>query len=163
MDRREALLGGGIGLSIAVSGCLGSILQNNKRYSDYDREDLLLGPEAFPSGWKKFPEMNEDYIIYGTQEEDIFVGLDAGIHEDRSATKETFNDIKSRYPEAEEYELADECFWVEPNDEYALVMFRHSNAGGAVLGIRQSGFEAVPDRARAIEYANDMFEHWADL
>lgn len=150
-------------LAASASGCLGSITGGADRYAGYTRVDLIPGIDVFPDDWREYPGMNDDYDVYGNADETIFVGFDARVFDGDEDVDEEWETLQQKYRDPQEYDLAGEAFWAEYQDEVAVVFFRHSNAFGSTFAVRQSGLEAVPDRGRALDYAEVQFEHWRDL
>lgn len=148
----------------ATAGCLGSPTgASGPRYRGYDRADLIPGADAFPDGWTERPGLNEKYVVYGGPEDRIFVGMDADVMPDVDAATAAFGETRSRMRRPEEHDLAAAAFWDEVDGEYALTVFRHSNALGQTFALREREGEVVPDRERSHRYAEAMYRHWQGL
>lgn len=165
MNRRVVLAGVGSVTLAGTAGCLGGLASgaDDRRYEGYDRADLIPGRDAFPDGWEERPDLNEHFVVYGGPDGRVFVGLDAAVMPDADAARAAYDETRSRMPRPEDHDLADEAFWDELEGEYALTVFRHSNAIGQAFGLRQSKDGVVPDRDRSHRYADVMFGHWQDL
>lgn len=146
-----------------AAGCLGGATGDDTRYGGYERADLIPGVDVFPDGWEERPDLNENFVVYGSGDGTAFVGLDAEVMPDADAAAATFSETKSGMRRPEDHELADEAFWDEIDGEYALTVFRHSNALGQAFALRGAGEDVEPDRERSHRYAGEMYEHWQGL
>ena len=163
VDRRTVLAGiGGVAV-LGTAGCLGSVTGSGPRYSGYERKDLIPGAETFPDGWEERPDLNENFVVFGGPGDRVFVGLDADVLPDVDAAVAAFTETKSRMRRPEPHPLADQAFWDEVEGEYALTVFRHSNALGQAFALRESDSGVVPDRTRSQDYAERMYHHWQGL
>ena len=161
--RRSVLGGAGLLAAVATAGCLGSLRTDGKRYAGHDRADLLIGLDAFPDGWEERPDLNEEYRVFGDAAGDVFVGLDAAVLPAAAAAETAFEEAEAGMADPESYALADEAFRAAVDDEYAITVFRHSNAVGQAFGLRRSGESVLPDGDRSLRYAEAMFTHWMGL
>lgn len=157
MKRRNFIASAAI---VATAGCSELSSLTGPKYEDVSEQEMYLDESDFPDDWQEFPELNEELVIYGTDEEGIYVGQDVALFESTEAAKTEFNRQRQSHADENDYTLGDEAFWVLTEDKFAMFFLRDSNALGQVLGIKQSGFEVVPDRQRAIRYAEDLHEHW---
>lgn len=131
-------------------------------YDESDKEDMLLGVEAFPDGWKEV-DLEENWdAAFSNESETIAVLLSIEV-------LPTVEDAKGSYDSAEEsfqtndYTLGDEAFWTDRPDN-SRTIFRHSNAIGQAVGTRElSNGEVVPDSLRAQDAASKMFERWQSI
>lgn len=162
-DRRTVLAGIGSVAIVATAGCLDSSAAAEPRYGGHEREELIPGADAFPEGWTARPELNESYEVFGGPDDRAFVGLDAEVLPEPDAASAAFSETRSRMRRPEDHALADEAFWDEVDGEYALTVFRHSNAIGQTFALRDTGEAVVPDRERSHEYAETMYQHWRQL
>ena len=163
-SRRKILAGLGTVAVAATAGCLGSLSgAAGPRYRDYERAELIPGADAFPEGWAERPELNENYVVFGGPEDRAFVGLDAEVFPDVDAATAAFSETRSGMRRPEDHALADEAFWDEVDGEYALTVFRHSNALGQTFALKETKQEVLPDRTRSHRYAEAMYRHWQGL
>lgn len=162
VTRRDVLRAGAAATVAAVAGC--TALGGGPSYppDEYDREMLLPDASVFPDGWTHEPDMNDDYKIFAAPDEDMFVGFDARVFEDVSAAEDSFENVRSKFRDPAEYDLADAAFWDEYQGEMATVVVRDSNVVGQTIAVRQSGVEVKPDRQRAINYAEELVAWWRD-
>ena len=163
VDRRTVLGGAGLLALATTAGCVGSLGTDGRRYAGHDRADLLLGVEAFPDGWEERPDLNDSYDVFGDAAGDVFVGLDAAVLADAGAAESTFEEARAGMSGSESHALADEAFLAAVDGEYAITVFRHSNAVGQSFGLRRSGKSILPDRERSKRYAEAMYSHWLGL
>lgn len=164
MKRRTLITAFGTTITTVTAGCsgLGSI-GSKPQYADYDRSDLIPGLEVLPDDWQKSDVEDEDFDFYENEDGSTAVGFDAEAHGDIDEAKEAFSKFKSKYTNNNDYDLADEAFWTEYQDQTAVVAWRHSDALGAVAGITQQGASYVPDRGMALDTAEKSFEFWKEL
>lgn len=147
----------------STAGCSSIESLTGPKYEDVNEQDMYLDESDFPDNWKKFPEINEEYTIYGTEVDRIYVGQDIAIYDSEKDAQNSFKKMEQSFQDLNYYELASDAFWVLTEDDFAIFIFRDSNALGQVVAIKQSGLEAQPDRQRAINYAEMMHEHWQTL
>lgn len=152
---------GSIGLT-GCSGILGGLSGPN--YETDQKEEMLLSIDSFPDGWVRNDEINDNFDAgYTSEDESIVVLMSVEVSEEVSGAEDRFKTAKSGMSEPNDYELADEAFWATRNEEVASTLFRHSNAVGQSLGLRESGIDVVPDQSRSQDYARKMFSHWQDM
>lgn len=164
MNRRTALTGCGT-IIASLSGCVGSDGGNGEEsgpeYEEGDRDGMVLTIDAFPDGWTRDDDFNENFdASYLSEDESVVVLARVEIEDSVDAAKESFESSESGTRDPQDYDIGDEAFWDTRNDEYAATVFRHSNAVGQVAALRESGTEVVPDQSRSQEYAQKMFEQW---
>lgn len=134
-------------------------------YTQQEFDSLILGLDAFPDGWQIKGEGQ-----YGRTYENgggtTFVIIKARILEGIQTAKNEFP-VNSRYytmEDTNEYNLADEAYWVIDNNGIAQVRFRHSNAIGNTSGYELTdGNNLRPKEDLAQQYADRMFEKWNDI
>lgn len=148
---------------VATTGCLGGSSGGDPLYGGYEREDLIPGVDAFPDGWEERHDLNEDYVVYGGPDGRVFVGLDAEVLPDVDAASAAFSETRDGMRRPEVHSLGDEAFWDEVDGDYALTVFRHSNALGQTFALRDTGEEVEPDRSRSQRFAEEMYQHWQRL
>lgn len=163
MNRRRLLAGIGFLAITSATGCLGSGTGADPRYRGYERADLIPGVEVFPDGWEERPELNENFVVFAGPEDRFFVGLDADVLPDVDAASAAFSETRSGMRRPEDHALAEEAFWDEIDGEYALTVFRHSNALGQAFALKHSEEGVEPDRERSHRYAEKMYGHWQGL
>lgn len=164
MHRRE-YLGVGVLVSVLLAGCQRAVLRDSEpepRYEEPDEEAMVLTLEAFPDGWNRRSPESDDWDAKFTPEDEnreVLVSVD--VFETIDDAEAAFEAVQHRY-RPREYDLADEAFWGELAD-YAVTVLRHSNAVGTTAAGRRSGLRLVPDRIRAIDYAEALYERWQRL
>lgn len=157
-------MGLGTVVAAATAGCLARLSgAASPRYRGHERSELIPGADAFPEGWEERPELNENYVFFAGPDERAFVGLDAEVFPDVDSATAAFSETRSGMRRPEDHALADEAFWDEVDGEYALTVFRHSNALGQTFALKDTGKEVVPDRTRSQRYAEAMYRHWQGL
>lgn len=83
------------------------------------------------------------------------------IYENIETAENELEKSRARASNDEDYPIADDGF-IADDGESAHVIFRHRNAKGRTLALRESGGGVAPDRNRASEYADLLFEHWEE-
>lgn len=161
VKRRTVIAATGTAITATIAGCSG--MGKSPQYADYDRSDLIPGLEVLPEGWQKADVEDENFDFYENEDGSTAVGFDAEAHGEIGKAEDDFKKFKSKYTDNNDYDLADEAFWTEYQDQVAVVAWRHSDAMGAVAGITQQGASYVPDRATALDVAEKTFEYWKEL
>lgn len=165
MQRREYIALGGASIATSIAGC--SEVQSLAGGNEYEQgeEDSLLFDEP-QSDWPD--DMNADHDFndnfdrcFINDDETIFVFMSAEIYEDVSTAENAMERSRATASDPNDYPLADEAF-VFDDGETASFLFRHSNAQGNTMAGRVSGRELKPDRTRATDYGDYLFEHWQE-
>ena len=165
MQRRTLITVGGAALAPALAGCTDMGLPGsgeNETYSQDDEESLLFdeAKSEWPDDLERDDSINENFDrAFVNGDDTIVILMNAEIAEDTSTAEESMEKSRANYANDEDYPLADDGF-VADDDQAAVCIFRHRNAKGQTLTIQSSGGGTRPDRTRATEYADRLFEHW---
>jgi len=161
MNRRQFLAAATGATMTALAGCSG--LTGGPKYDPDNREALLPDAPAEDGpddDLESRPEDNENFArVWVTSDEDVVVMYDVKIHETVEAAKEGFQSSKATQSSPNDYPLAAEAI-IASGDQVARCYFRDSNAVGTVLAGRFSGLQLVPDRERAVAYAEEIYAEW---
>jgi len=131
------------------------------QYDQGSKEELLLSVGAFPDGWVRNDELNENFdAVFTSEDESIVVLLTVEIFDDIDGAENRMETARAGVSEPNEYPIADEAFWATRNDEIACTLFRHSNGVGQACAVRESGTDVVPDQSRSQQYAQTMYDQW---
>lgn len=133
-------------------------------YSQDEKESLLFeeAQEDWPDDLERNDEINENFDRgFVNQDETVVVLMHVDIYEDIETAKNEIEKSRASASNDEDYPIADDGF-IADDGKAAQVIYRHLNAKGQTLALRQSGGEIVPDRNRASEYADLLFEHWEE-
>lgn len=162
MKRRQYLTMSALAAT-GLSGCTSSF-NDGPQYDEDSKDEMLLSVEAFPDGWHRDDDINDNFdAVFANEDDSIVVMLSIQLSEDIETAKENFESSKSSYRDPQEIDIGDEAFWDTRNEEMASTIFRHSNALGQTVAARQSGMEINPDQQRSQNYAGEMYDHWQDL
>jgi hypothetical protein len=148
---------------VALAGCSSLGILDSPEYEVGNKESLL--PDEVGEDWpdqdlEANHDANENFErVWTTPDEELVVFMGARIYESVEAAEEEFESAEATASDPGEYPLADEAF-ISDNGEFATCFFRHSNAAGQVVSARQSGLEIQPDRQRATNYAERLYESW---
>lgn len=136
-------------------------LENIAQYTASDKPQMLLTVRDFPSDWHKMPDdYNPNFDVeFANEDESILVLVDIDIAESVESAKEIYDRSRAGTRDPQEYDIGDEAFWAEQQD-LARTIFRHSNAVGEAVALRESGTRVVPDPQRSQDYARKMFQKW---
>ncbi|MDL0140305.1 hypothetical protein PNP85_12410 [Halobacterium salinarum] len=164
-DRRRFLATTAAVGSIGLAGCLGVISgSSSPKYESDQKEEMLLSVDAFPSGWKRNDELNENFDgVFMSEDESLVVLLSIEVYEEVGQAKESHETSESGFSDTNEIDIGNEAFWTTRNDEIAYTIFRHSNALGQAAAIQESGVSLQPDQSRSQKYAREMYSHWEEL
>lgn len=161
MHRRTYLALGGA----ALAGCSDAIPGTGGEEYDHDDEPSLLfdGPQdEWPDDLERDDSLNEDFDQgYISQDETVGLLVNVEIEVDTETAENEMQMARVKAGNHDNYPLADEAFIADDNLA-AWVIFRHRNAHGQTLVLRRSGGESAPDRDRASEYAESLFDHWRE-
>lgn len=181
MQRREFLVGlSTVGAVASISGCASIGGNEPANTSDQDAadsestaeepiyqqdqvEELILPLTAFPEGWSRNDDANEEFdaVYFGENQRDgVLIAVDIG--ETVSEAREAFESQLNLYREPQELDIGDQAFW-DTRDSQAVTKFRHSNAIGEVRGIRQVAADIEPAINLSQTYAIEMFDHWQSV
>ena len=160
MDRRTylGLVAGGMA---AMAGC-SSVLESEE-YEVGNKESLL--PDEVGDDWPDTDlEPNHDYNenfarVWLTPDESLLVLMGATIYDSIDAAEESMDKIRATASSPKDYPVADDAV-IYDDGEAATCIFRDSNAIGEVVVTRKSGLQWQPDRTRASQYAEVMYEEW---
>ena len=165
LNRRRYLVVAGATVGSGLAGC-SSIPGGGggPEYESDQKEEMLLSVDAFPDGWVRNDEMNENFDAgFTNEDESVLVLIKVEIFDEISEAKDRMETARAGVSDPNDYPIADDAFWATQNDEFAATLFRHSNGVGQSAAVRESGREVVPDQQRSQEYAETMYEHWQDL
>jgi hypothetical protein len=140
---------------IGLTGC-----QSGPKYQDESKEDLRLTQDDFPSNWKEYPDINDEMIVWGSNDETKFVAFTIEIYDTIEETKNQYEEIEMGYTDTNEYVVGQQSFWTVTPDGLATVVFRDSNAIAQLAGVKQSGADTSPATTLAQRYAEKMHENW---
>lgn len=158
MHRRQYLA---LTTTVAAAGCTSSFL-SSEEYEKSDKEAMILGVDEFPDDWQRNDDLNDNYdAVFHNGDETLAVLISVEIYESVGGAEDRFDSMKER-SDAHEFSIADEAFWSE-RTEVADVGLRDSNAVGQCSAMRQSGLQWIPDRTRAQDYAEVLYEHWQTI
>lgn len=163
MQRRSILTATGA-LTATLAGC-SDLDPRGSEPDPYDSEDkdamLFGGSRAeWPDDLVRDDSINDNFDeAYTTSDEELVVMFNVEINEDIETAKDEMDKSRAKAGNDEDYPLADDAF-IADDGQAAWVIFRHVNARGQSVAARQSGMEIRPDRGRASEYAERLFEHW---
>lgn len=180
MHRRQFLMElGAVGAVASISGCAstggggpsntsnqdtsGESEEPEPLYEQNQVEELVLPLDAFPEGWTRNDEANEEFdgVYFSESQKDVvFIAVDVG--ETISETEEGFESQKNLYREPEELDIGDQAFW-DTRDSQGVTKFRHSNAIGTVRAAREVALEVEPAINLSQTYAFEMFDHWQEI
>jgi hypothetical protein len=162
MNRRTYLTATATVGSTVLAGCSAALNRfSGPEYEDVSKEDMLLSASDFPEGWRRNDSLNDNFdAAFQDSDGTVFVLLSVSLFDEVSAAEDGFEDARSGFRDPQDIDIGDEAFWDTRNDEFAFTIFRHSNANGSSVSIRQSGLEVVPDQNRSQNYAGKMFQHW---
>lgn len=165
MERRKYLATVGATVSgFALAGCSdgnGGDSDSGPEYAQGDKESMLLSVDAFPDGWTRNDEINENFdAVFANEDQSIIVLIKVEIFDEVAGAEDRMETARAGVSEPNDYPIADNAFWATRNDQIACTLFRHSNAVGQACATRESGTEVVPDQSRSQDYAETMFEQW---
>lgn len=161
VNRREIMATIGTVGTVSIAGC-SSVLESEE-YEQGDKESLL--PDEVGEDWpdqdlEPNHDINDDYErVWTTPDENLAIMMGVNIYDSVSTAEDAFEKAEATAKEAKDYPMADEAY-ISDDGETATCVFRHSNALGEILAARRSGSEFQPDRARATEYAEHLFQYW---
>lgn len=165
MQRREYIVLGGAAVAASIAGC--SELESLVGGPEYEQseKDLLLIDEP-QSDWNDDLNADHDYNdsfdrCFVNDDETMFVFMSVEIYEEVSGAEDQMEKARATSSNPSDYPLADDAF-VSDDGESASLIFRHSNALGQTMAARSSGFELQPDRTRATQYGEHLFQHWQE-
>ena len=167
MQRRTLLGAVGTALTATLAGCsdMNPLAEDEPETYSQDEEDALLFDEArdeWPDEMERDDSINENFDRgFVNQDETVIVLMHVDIYEDIETAENELEKSRARASNDEDYPIADDGF-IADDGESAQVIFRHRNANGQTLAIRESGGGVSPDRNRASEYADLLFEYWED-
>lgn len=147
--------------STAIAGCSNFGGNSEDLYEQGNEEELV--PDGVGDDWpddefERNDGLNENFLrVFSNPDESIIVLMDAEISEAVEDAEDSFESSEATASDADEYPLADEAL-ISDDGEAARVIFRQANAIGQTLAARESGIEVRPDRQRASEYAEIMYE-----
>lgn len=160
MRRRQYLAGVAL-VAAGLGGCSNGN-GNGPRYEEGNEDDLVPPVEDFPSGWEELPDdTHEDFHVFANQDGSELVLLNAKVYEDNETATEAFERARGNFDDTSDVDVGDEAFWGE-RDTHAITIFRHENAVGQSVGMRESDSERVPDADLSQTFAQRMYEHWQD-
>jgi len=166
MQRRTylATVGSAAG-SLALAGCSGDDSDDSDdggpQYDQDSEEGMLLSLDAFPDGWVRDDDLNEDFDAgFSSEDESVIVLVSVEVFDEVSEAEDRIETIRAGVSDPNDYPIADEAFWATRNQQLALTLFRDSNAVGQVTALRESGTEVVPDQSRSQQYAETMYDQW---
>jgi hypothetical protein len=177
LNRRRYLTAIGTTASaLALAGCSGGDDSGNgtndgtstetqtntgTEYEQGSKEAMLLSVEAFPDGWTRNDEINQNFdAVFTNGDQSIVVLATVEIFADVAGAEDRIETAQAGVSEPNDYPIADEAFWATRNDQIACTMFRHSNAVGQVCATRESGSGVVPDQSRSQQYAEMLYQEW---
>lgn len=166
-DRRTVLKATSSLLVMGSAGCSGMGLGSSgpkydpEEYGGTNPDALLLTVDAFPDGWKQLD--HDEFRAFSDASEEIVVMFYMKVDDEVSTTKDEFETTRQKYPNANDFDLGDECFFAERNGERADLYLRDSNARAQVTAMHQSGLEWKPDINRATNYAEELYAHWQSV
>ncbi len=152
-----------------VAGCNAITGGNGDDQELYEQgnEDKLL-PETVGDDWpdpnlERADEANEfiDRIFMSPDSSGSSIRLliDVQIAVTIDKAEDEMESEKATAGAFDDYPLADEAIVYEAA-ENARTVFRETNAVGIVAAKRQSGLEPIPDRQRAIDYADLIYNNY---
>lgn len=167
ISRRSVLA---TGVLVSLAGCSSIPGRGEEpRYSTDDELPLTVESLREEEGDDRWQESEEDRNPNFDYEFEM-VGDEDAIRAFILAHSEAYDEIegaeaKIQEPlesaDEQELDLADEAYvWEEEN--HARAYFRHSNAVGATVAARMSGYEALPDAERAVSGIRGMYSDWQD-
>lgn len=161
--RRQVLATTATVSAVGLAGC-SSGGSTGPQYETNMKDQMLLSTNAFPDGWERDEDFNENFdVSFFSEDESIIVLISVEIFEDITSAEDRMETSRAGVSEANDYPIADEAFWATRNEELACTLFRHSNAVGQSCATRQSGMDVNPDQARSQDYATEMYEQWGEL
>ena len=166
MNRRQYLTGTAAATTVAIAGCVGSISggSSGPKYEDVTKEEMLLDESAFPDGWVRDDQLNDNYDAgFANSDETIIVLLGVQINDDIETAEENFEQSRAGFRDPQDLDIGDEAFWDTRNDQSASTILRDSNVLGESAASRESTGEVIPDQRRSQQYAREMFSHWRDI
>lgn len=167
MKRRPLLAAGSTLLPTMLAGCsdMNPLAEDEPETYNQDEKDTLLIDEPvadWPDDLQRDDPINENFDrVFINQDDTIAVLMDVEISEDIETAENEMEKSRANAANDEDYPLADDAF-IADDDESAWLTFRHRNALGHVLVVRDSGGQLVSDRNRASTYGESLFEHWKE-
>jgi len=160
-----ATLGGlsllGAGGFVATGGLDG--LSGPQYPTDVFSSRLTPELEVFPEGWQRRDEFNDNFdAVFLNEDRTILVMFDFELYETVSAAERGYQNAKSGFANARDYDLGDAAFWAVQNERSARTYVRDSNLLGLCYAARESNLEMIPDQSRSQLYAGEMVNHWQD-
>lgn len=167
LTRRRCLTVSGATVLAGLAGCSSITGDGGSSGPDYEsgqKEELLLTLDAFPDGWSRDDDLNDNFdAVFLSEDESIIVLVSVEIFDDVAGAEDRIETARAGVSDPNDYPIADEAFWATQNDQFAATMFRDSNAVGQVGAMRESGAEVIPDQTRSQQYAETMYENWEDV
>lgn len=163
MQRRTLLTAGSALLTTTVAGCsaVESFMESEQYKSGLDGDAFLPHdlPADAPDDMNNHHDENETFArMWMTDDESIFVLAHGETFETIEDAENEFETTKATASDDESYPLGDQAIIYEENDENARVKIQHSNLTMQTLAARASGTQLVPDRSRASDYADLLFD-----
>jgi hypothetical protein len=129
-------------------------------YERGTEEELILSIDAFPDGWVRDDQINENFdAVFSSENEPLVVLISVSVYEDVQAAEDGLENTRDAVSEPTDEDIGDEAFSGIQNEQIAYTVFRHSNAVCQVGAASDSGI-VEPEQSTARQYAQAMYEQW---